>query len=194
MASKSINAESPTDVGIAIINYMTGKSAYAYVLKRKEKFITMIAKQAVNNDNEKMQYDQWLLFQRPSPIADRDCLNMQHVMSYELSTFPTALFKSSQVIREAQKPALAYAILKVTKAVCNEYDIHCCVHLIYGGYLSQKIPWELQSTYESICCSYVTYVTSHFGIADIIFDGYIASLRCRTYISELNLRYGIYIS
>ena len=57
MASKSINAESPTDVGMAIINYMTGKSPNAYVLKRKEKFITMIAKQAVKIDNEKMHHD-----------------------------------------------------------------------------------------------------------------------------------------
>ena len=143
-ASKSVNAESATDVGMVIINDITEKSSYTYVFKRKEKCITMIAKQAVKIDNKHMQFDQGLLFQRLPTIADRDCLNMQDVMSYELSTFPSALFKSSQAMRDAHKPALADAILKVTKAICNEYDIHSCVHVIDDGWLLQKIPWELK--------------------------------------------------
>ena len=35
MTSKSVNAKSATDVGMAIINDMTGKSPYTYVFKRK---------------------------------------------------------------------------------------------------------------------------------------------------------------
>ena len=45
-------------------------------------------------------------------------------------------------------------------------------HVVDGGYLLHKVPWQKGSTYDVICSNYIKYVLKHYGEDTIVFDGY----------------------
>ena len=154
-------------VGMAVVADVSGKSAYSYIFRQKNKCVTMLSKHKVKVDEEKVQIDRALLFQRLSIIAVREHPNMTDIMTYEIYTFPPALFKSNREFRDANKACLADAIWKIANATQGECEILCSNYVIDGGWLLQKIPWETKVTYEVVC-----NVIQNFGKGHIVFDGY----------------------
>ena len=45
-------------------------------------------------------------------------------------------------------------------------------HLLDGGPLVHRIPWQRGTTYNDICRLYTNYVTRRYGHAIVVFDGY----------------------
>ena len=74
--------------------------------------VTITAKYSLKH-GENVPIDYQLLFQRLLTIAGREDLQLESALSFELSTFPAALFDEDHPMRTANKPALAEAIWKL---------------------------------------------------------------------------------
>ena len=99
------------------------------------------------------------------------------LFTYELCSFPAALFESNGLPLEASKPQFADAMWDTVNSVQTELPDESLKYVLDGGALLQRLPWNSGDTYESICDSYGKYVTSHYGIGTtVVFDGYNATL------------------
>ncbi len=83
--------------------------------------------------------------------AERETTDsMEDVFKYELCSYPPALFDSSLLLREPQKPQLASAIWALLPpditGITGEVQ-----YVLDGGALIQRIPWTHGSTYKDIC-------------------------------------------
>ncbi|KAJ8888652.1 hypothetical protein PR048_008144 [Dryococelus australis] len=145
--STGANVDSAKEVRLRIINNMTGKATDT-PFGRKIKLAWQI-------------------------VASRECPDMKEIMSHGLCTHPPSLFKSYQVFRKANKPPLATAIWEIAKP---EAALQCIPsHSIYkidGVWLIQQIPWQLGTTYDTICDTYVEYGIKNFGKVSIVFVRY----------------------
>lgn len=129
-------------------------------------------KSAVKIDGDQIQVDPHLLFQRLVIVALK-CDELESALQYELCSYPPALFDSSLLLREANKPALADAIRKhVGTEVPADNVVDGSQYVLDGGALLQRIPWSIGSTYAYICHQYTQYVVKKYGKAVVVFDGY----------------------
>jgi len=76
-------------------------------------------------------------------------------------------------MRAVNKPALANAMktkdnIGLNHTLPNEKKCH----VIDGGMLLQRIPWECGQTFGELCESYIKFVESKFINASVVFDGY----------------------
>ena len=167
-AHASVNVDSSEAVGENIISKMVGATAADFSFKRKDQAVTMASKSAVKVGGEVVQVDPQLLFQRLT-IAGKS--NLEEAMTYELCTFPPALFESKGLLHEPQKATFADALWT---AVQNK-DVSLPTHANYvvdGGALLHRIPWKVGSTFSNILQAYTGYVLRKYGKAVVVFDGY----------------------
>jgi hypothetical protein len=138
-ADSSVNVDAARDIGMKILGSMTGKSAVEFRFKWSDQAITLGAKSSVRIDGENVQVDPQLLFQHLI-IACKASDDMEAMFKHELCSYPPALFDSSLMLRQPQKPVLAEAIW--TKLPSNVTGPTGEVHyVIDGGALIHHIPW-----------------------------------------------------
>ena len=113
VADASVNVYNAKQIGDGILKNMAGKHIFDYSYKRKDMAVTITAKHSLKHDGENIQIDYQLLFQRLLTIAGREDLQLESALSFELSTFPAALFDKGHLMRTANKLALAEAIWKL---------------------------------------------------------------------------------
>ena len=124
---------------------------------------------------ESVLIDAQLLFQRVS-TAGSHCDDLTDVFKCELCSYPPALFQTSYILLEADKPALAEAIWKqLPLAVRNTVLPQNVQYVLDGGALPHRIPWNSGETYERISSHYMRYVGDRYGTAVIVFDGYVSA-------------------
>ena len=120
-------------------------------------------------DGATIQIDPQLLFQQLT-IATKATEGLQEIFKYKLCSHPPALFDSSLLLLEPQKPVLAKAIWKLVEpdipTVPSEVQ-----YVLDGGTLLQHTPWMQGATYHDICTVYTDYVARKYGSAAIVFDG-----------------------
>ena len=125
---------------------MEGKTAAEYTFKRRSQAITLDTRSIVKIDGSMVQIDPQLLFQRLT-IAAKSTDNLEDVFKYELCSFPPALFDSSLLLWEPQKPQLADAIWVLltpdVPGITGEVQ-----YVLDGGALVQHIPWTRGATYK----------------------------------------------
>eukprot|EP00794_Sanderia_malayensis_P001611 gene1611-1782_t len=94
------------------------------------------------------------------------------MFQFELCSYPTALFNSSLLLLEPQKPALADAIF--AKLSSNSIlPTGKVQYVLDGGALIHGVPWPRGPvTYQEICNTYCSYVTHKYGGAIVVFDRY----------------------
>ena len=169
-AHSTVNVDAAKAVGNTILASMEGKTAADFSFKRSDQVITLSANAAVKIDGEAVHIDPQLLFQRLT-IAAKEVENIESIFKYELCSYPPALFDSSLLLREPQKPALAKAIwdslTEESSVMSGEVQF-----VLDGGSLLQRIPWTRGATYKEICAVYTDYVTKKYGEAIVVFDGY----------------------
>ena len=168
-ASTTVDVDTAKDVGNVILSNMEGISVAEYTFKRKNQAVTLDTKCQVRIDGATIQIDPQFLFQRLT-IAAKATESLQEIFKYELCSHPRALFDSSLLLREPQKPVLANAIWKLVESdiptVPSEVQ-----YVLDGGALLQRIPWSQGATYHDICTVYTDDVARKYGSAAIIFDG-----------------------
>ena len=171
-AHDSVNVDDAKLVGQHILDSMVGKSVNNISFQRKKQAVTLASKAAVTVDNEQVQVDPQLLFQRLSLLAT-NCAkdDPASYFEYELCTHPAALFDNTSLPWQADKPALADALWKL---VDNENEVlPDSVHYVLdGGALLQRLPWSKGETFDAVFKRYVNYVTNKYGMATVVFDGY----------------------
>ena len=82
--------------------------------------------------------------------------------TYELTTYPTALFETVNLLLEPQKSSLADEIWNMTKANSATLPEGAQV-VLDGGSLLHRIVWNRGSTFESILNAYTNYVNCKYG-------------------------------
>jgi hypothetical protein len=171
-AHESVNVDDAKDIGESIINSMCGQCVSSISFQRKRQAITLASKTSLKIDDECVQIDPQLLFQRLSLIATNGSKgNPSSYFEYELCTHPPALFDNSSLPWEANKPALADALWKLIQnedAVLPD-SVH---YVLDGGALLHRVPWQRGETFANVCQRYVKYCISKYGKATVVFDGY----------------------
>lgn len=172
-AHPTVNADKAVAVGDMILTLMNGTTPAEYTFQKKNQVVTLALKSSsVKIDGDRIQIDPLLLFQRLTTVMQSSD-DLESAFKHELCSYPSALFDSSLLLREADKPALADAIWKVCEcddpADIPEGGIQ---YVLDGGALLQRIPWSRGSTYGSICHQYTEYVARKYKDAIVVFDGY----------------------
>jgi len=171
-ALSTVNVDTLTSVGAAILKSMDGLTPAEYTFKRKDQAVTLGMKSSVRIDGDQIQVDPQLLFQRLVIVAQK-CDELELALKYELCSYPPALFDSSLLLSEAKKPALADAIWGlIGPYVPADNVVDGSQYVLDGGALLQRIPWSHGSTYKDICHQYTEYVRKKYGKAVVVFDGY----------------------
>ena len=99
-------------VGERILTKMKGFPVKDYVFKKSDKTIQIPCLSEIKIGNETTNIDPMLLFQRLVFISMQSAENVEDILSYELSTFPTSLFDDSCMMREAKKEKVAVHLWK----------------------------------------------------------------------------------
>ncbi len=171
-AHATVNVDVAKEVGQLILKSMVGKRLTSISFEKKKQAITLASKTALQIDDECVQVDPQLIFQRLSLIATNGSNeDPASLFKYELCTHPAALFDHSSLPWEANKPALADALWKQVKNE-NEVLLDPVHYVLDGGSLLHRLPWTRGETFECVCKKYVSYVTKKYGKATVVFDGY----------------------
>ena len=166
----SVNVETAKAVGTTILSSMKGKTVLEHSFKKNNQVVTMATKTRIKIDDALVQIDPLLLFQRLT-IATKTSTNSEDIFKYELCSYPPALFDSSLLLREPQKPILANSIWNSLTQNSPEIP-NDIMFVLDGGSLLQRIPWKSGMTYREICTMYTSYVSKKYGEAIVVFDGY----------------------
>ena len=142
-------------------------------------------------DGEDVQVDPQLLFQRLT-LAGKN--NLEDALKYELSTYPPALFESSDCLNEPQKSNFADAIWAINTHQ-EAFVPKNAKYVLDGGALLHRIPWTNGSSYRSIIAKNIEYVIKKYGKATVVFDGYIgASTKDMTHRRRAKGKKGVTVS
>lgn len=170
-ADSSVNADEAKCVGEKILSSMNGKSPTDYTFKRSAQAITMASKSSVKINNDQVQVDPQLLFQRLIMACENS--QLAELFRYELCTYPTSLFDSPLTLRQPQKPALAEALWAKLSPEAKTQPEGNVQYVLDGGALLHRVPWPRGSpTYKEVCDLYCSYVRRKYGRAIVVFDGY----------------------
>ena len=89
-------------------------------------------------------------------------------MRYELNPFTPVLIEARNVFRKANK---------LTQSEIMQVMLDCVPestrHVLDGGALLHRVPWQIGTRYGEIATSYADFAIRHYGPATIVvFDGY----------------------
>jgi len=148
-AGDTVNVDNANDIGQNILGSMTGQSTISYSFKKKDKAVTLGAKNSVKIAGEEIDIDPMFLFQHLITGGERTN-DFPLLFKYELSSYPTSLYKSNCVLLVAQKHTLAEALMveqgNTIPPVIDE-NIH---YILDGGALIHRLPWKVGQTYNDI--------------------------------------------
>ena len=109
-AEDTINAEDAKTIGTTIVDAMVGKCVAEHSFNIKNQIVTMASNNVIKVNHELINIDPQVLFQR-LVTAGMSNEQLPEIFQSELSSFPPALFDTNNVMKAANKPALADAII-----------------------------------------------------------------------------------
>ncbi len=119
---------------------MVGKRITDISFEKKKQAITLASRIAFKIEDQSVQVDPQLIFQRLSLIATSGSIeNPASIFKYELCTHPAVLFDHSALPWEPNTPALADALWKQVK-IENEELLQPVQYVLDGGSLLHHIP------------------------------------------------------
>ena len=141
MLTPTVNVDKAVAIGDMILTSMNGTTPAEYTFQKKNQAVTLGLKpSSVKIDGDRIQIDPLLLFQRLTTVM-QSSYDLESAFKHELCSYPSALFDSSLLLREADKPALADAIWKTCECEApvdtSEDKIQ---YVLDGGALLQCIP------------------------------------------------------
>jgi hypothetical protein len=110
-------------------------------------------------------------------------LSLEEVLTFKLSSYPPALFETSNILRKADKPELAQVIREYIKdfsseAVMDTVPATDC-YVLDGGSLLHRLPWDKGDSYGTIAESYAEFTVRNYGLATVVFDDKVQGLPLR---------------
>ena len=151
-------------MGKAIIHNMIAQSVDEYSFRRKDQAVTLSVNSSLKINDEVVNIDPQLLFQRLITVADRYDEDISTIFKYELSTNPSSLFDDIGMPRIAQKSHLADVMWK--QGNCGQelpIPSEPVSYVIDGGSLLQTISWPKNGTFGTICEQYHQYLSQKYS-------------------------------
>jgi len=156
VAGEDVNADKAKEVGEKVLCSMLGKTIRDHSFQKKDQVQTLASKSAVRFSEGSIQVDPQLLFQRLTVVARGGRYeNPQAFFKFETCSYPPALFHSSLLPRQANKPALADAIWTITKSSQTGGPTGNVHFVLDEGALLHRVPWPRGITYDAMCSFYV---------------------------------------
>ena len=156
---------------------------------------------------EDVRIDPALFFQRLLVVAQSNPVDMQEIMTYELSACPLSLFESPTLLRKADKPKLMDVIVHQVKSdhtdellynTKDNTDEHILddpenptpvneisttdQYVLDGGSLLHRVRSTKHSTYTEIANSCANFVNANYAKAIVVFDVYESGLSTKDMI------------
>ena len=176
VAQDDVNVDEYQTVGMQIKDKMKGQPVFTYAIKRKDKVKTLGDSCSVKVSQDQ-SIDPALLFQRLLVISNAGDVSLEEVLDYELSPFPPALFEANYIMRKPEKTQLANAIHEYARSLSDEAVTdkvpETNAYVLDGGSLMHRVQWVKGSTYGAIVESYVDFTLRNYGMATVVFDGYL---------------------
>ena len=136
--------------------------------------------------HSKTVIDPALLFQHLLVVANASPIDTNKVFSYELCSYPPAIFESHSMLRKADKPKIVDSSVKhvmlTDPEITNVRKNGSVKYILDGGSLLYRLSWEKNSSYIDIANAYALFVKSKYGEAIVIFDGYILGPKDNTHL------------
>ena len=112
-----------------------------------------------------------LIFQRLASVAVKSGESLSNTLRHELCSYPPSLFDSVGIMKEPKKPQLADSLSSLIQHI--EIDRRTDMqHVLDGGSLLHRIPWEKKVLIKEILLKYQTFVKNNYGECLVVFDGY----------------------
>ena len=181
VADSDVNVTEAKAMGIKILNSMEGQSAAELSFKKVNQVKTLASKKSSTQNGGKLPtIDPQLLFQRCITASNRISISQKDMFCFELSSHPSALFDSSQFMRQPNKAGLAEELwktmaedrlAKIDVSVPNDVQF-----VLDGGSILHRLraPWKRGSTFDSILQAYIEFVNEQYPNAVVVFDGYMS--------------------
>jgi hypothetical protein len=174
-ADSTVNVHNLYSIGSEIVTKLDGKDVFAFKWKRSDRVKTLASTSSIKVDDNS-SIDPALLFQRMLVVSKTGNMSLEEVLKYELCSYPPSLFDSRTMLRKADKPPLAHAILKHLNINDSNHpksteEPH--KFILDGGSLLHRLTWTRGSTYDDIASSYAKFTTEKYGSATIVFDSYV---------------------
>ena len=115
IAENSVNVHDFYDHGKTMISKMVEGEIFKFSFKRKDKVRMLAYANSVKLPNSEESIDPCLLFQRLLLVASTSSFDVNEFSKYELSAYPTSIFVTTTMLRQAGKPPLATAIYNKVK-------------------------------------------------------------------------------
>ena len=169
-----VNCDSAEEVGAGIMTKLDDCVYSEVVMKKADTVKTLADIATVCAPRQKqLNLDNGLLFSRLLVICSRE-RDIESYFQYEMTSTPAALFKDG-FMRKVDKAQLQHELLNTVDT--SFMIIPRCVYVIDGGCLLHRVKWEKGATYAAIAQQYNQYVSKHYGVSTVVFDGYEASVK-----------------
>ncbi len=168
MAGPDVNVHDFKLVGENIIKNIIEKAAFTYKFKRKERARTLGNISAVKVAPDRT-IDPALLFQCFLLVLKSGDFSLEEVLEHELSPYPSALFETRNILRNAIHAIQEHVADLSSMAVINNISKTDC-YMLDGGSLIHRLPWKKGDSYHAIAGSYADFTVIHYG--QVVFDGY----------------------
>ena len=172
IAEDFVNVHDFYDYGKTMISKMVEGEIFKFCFKRKDKVRTLTYANSVKLPNSEESIDPCLLFQRLLVVASTSSFDVNDLSKYELSAYPIAIFMTTTMLRQADKPPLATSIYNKVKHQFIELFEESAQHqyVLDGGSLLHIVQWKQSSSYTQISESCANFVLKHYGNAMVVFD------------------------
>lgn len=154
VSNANCNPYTAETIGCAVITKLEENGSSDYVFKKKDHVVVMNSKNTVQIDDENVQIDPEVLFQRLIFIQNnRDKDDVERMLQYELTQRPPVFFDENGFLRDGNESAISDALWKKFGSyMSNECEIlDECVHVLSGDWLLNEICWQKGETFNEIC-------------------------------------------
>lgn len=154
VSNANCNSYLAESVGSAIIKKLEENGSSDYVFKKKDQVVVMNNKNTIQIDDENVQIDPEVLFQRLLFIQNnRDKDDVERILQYELTQRPPVFFDENGFLRDGNESAISDTLWKkFSSKMSNECEIlDECVHVLSGDWVLNEVCWQRGETFNEIC-------------------------------------------
>lgn len=133
---------------------MNGNNSSTFVFRKKDQVVLMTSKNTVQIDDENVQIDPEVLFQRLLFVQNnRSKDDIEGILQYELTQRPPVFFDERGFLRDGNEFALAETLWKKygSRLTSECETIDECNYVLSGNWVINEVCWQKAETFDEIC-------------------------------------------
>lgn len=154
VSSSNCNPNDAESKGMSILKKMDGSVSSEFVFKKVDQIVIMNSKNTVQIDDENVQIDPEVLFQRLLFIQNnRNKNDLESILQYELTQRPPVFFDDRGFLRDGNESALADTLWKKfgSKMISKCETLDECDYVLSGDWVINEVCWQIADTFDEIC-------------------------------------------